>query len=997
MTKFPRWFVAAAGLAVAAGLADAQTPYLISTYAGGLPLPTAVTATSYPVGNPNAVATDYLGNVYASTSLNCVFRLDPSGYWSLVAGNCKTGFSGDNGSAVAAQLNGPQGLALDGAGNLYIADQNNHRIRKVTPAGIITTVAGTGTPGYFGDTGPATSAQLNFPQGIAVDTAGDLYIADKNNHRIRRVAPDGTITTVAGTGTAGTTGDGGPATSAQLLNPLAVALDSTGNLYVADKSSQVRKVDVSGNITHIAGTGTGGYSGDSGPASTAALSGPSGLAADFAGNLYIADTGNLRVRKISTGGIISTYAGNGTFGSSGDSGLAIDAQLAGPVGVSVEYPNTLYIADLYQVREVDTSYIIHTVAGPGGTAFAGDGGPATLAQFSGNWGIVRDALGPAGNLYVADTQNYRVRQINAAGAISTYAGTGTCCYSGDGGAAIGAEIAPYPLAVDSAGNIYLGESARVREVIASTGKIATVAGIGAAGWTGDGGLATSAKLALFIRGLAVDPSGNLYIADTSNNIVRKVTAGKISTVAGTGLPGYSGDGDSGTSAQLRSPAGLAVDTAGNLYIADFGNCVVRQLSIGGTISTVAGNGACGSTGDGEPATSAALNSPWGLAVDSAGNLYIATTGNTIREVSGGKIATIAGTGAAGYSGDGGLATSAQLSVPAAISLDASGNVYVSDFGNNAVRILQPKGTAPLLAILSTHTGSFTLGQVDAAYTIKVTNAASAASTTGVVTVTENIPSGLTLLSMTDETGTWACAGNVCTTSATVAGGGSFPPIAVTVSVLSNAPPQVTNLVAVSGGGSPGAGAADPTYLDSPTALLVVSARHTGSFARGQTNASYTVTVGNQVPAVPSSGVVKVTETLPTGLSPVSMVGAGWNCPGDGTCSRSDALAGGALYSPITVTVNVAADAPPSVTYLVGAMIGGSPNGSASDLTNILSTTTCDVSGGTSPGIADVQRMINEALGTILPNQDLNGDGVVNVVDVQIVMNAALGLGCTVSN
>jgi sugar lactone lactonase YvrE len=571
-------------------------------------------------------------------------------WWPAIA---KPGFSGDNGSAVAAQLNGPQGLALDGAGNLYIADQNNHRIRKVTPAGIITTVAGTGTPGYFGDTGPATSAQLNFPQGIAVDTAGDLYIADKNNHRIRRVAPDGTITTVAGTGTAGTTGDGGPATSAQLLNPLAVALDSTGNLYVADKSSQVRKVDVSGNITHIAGTGTGGYSGDSGPASTAALSGPSGLAADFAGNLYIADTGNLRVRKISTGGIISTYAGNGTFGSSGDSGLAIDAQLAGPVGVSVEYPNTLYIADLYQVREVDTSYIIHTVAGPGGTAFAGDGGPATLAQFSGNWGIVRDALGPAGNLYVADTQNYRVRTDQRGGRHLDLCRHGNLLLfrrwrsgyrCGDSSLSPGGRFG---------GNIYLGESARVREVIASTGKIATVAGIGAAGWTGDGGLATSAKLALFIRGLAVDPNGNLYIADTSNNIVRKVTAGKISTVAGTGLPGYSGDGDSGTSAQLRSPAGLAVDTAGNLYIADFGNCVVRQLSIGGTISTVAGNGACGSTGDGEPATSAALNSPWGLAVDSAGNLYIATTGNTIREVSGGKIATIAGTGAAGYSGDGG--------------------------------------------------------------------------------------------------------------------------------------------------------------------------------------------------------------------------------------------------------------------------------------------------------------------------------------------------------
>ncbi|MDN3297266.1 SMP-30/gluconolactonase/LRE family protein, partial [Streptomyces ficellus] len=247
---------------------------------------------------------------------------------STVAGTGIGGFEGDDGPAVSAQLNYPYGIALDSTGTLYFSDHGNHRVRKVTADGTISTIAGTGTAGYRGDDGPATSAQLNWPRDVAVDGAGTVYIVDSSNNRVRRIAADGTISTVAGTGKAGFGGDGGLATSAQLNVPFGLAVDSTGALYIAEYNShRVRRITADGKITTVAGTGTAGSKGDGGPAVSAQLNRPQALAVDDTGNLYIADSNNHRVRKVAADGTISTVAGTGTAGFDGDDGPATSAQL----------------------------------------------------------------------------------------------------------------------------------------------------------------------------------------------------------------------------------------------------------------------------------------------------------------------------------------------------------------------------------------------------------------------------------------------------------------------------------------------------------------------------------------------------------------------------------------------------------------------------------------------------------------------------------------------
>ena len=602
-------------------------------------------------------------------------------------------------------------MALDGAGNLYIADYGNHRIRKVDATGVITTVAGDGTRGFGGDGGPAVAAQLYFPAGVALDGAGNLYIADTGNRRIRKVDATGVITTVAGTGRRGSGGDGGPAVAAQLRAPYGVALDGAGNLYIADTANQrIRKVDAAGVITTVAGFGRRGSGGDGDPATTAQLYDPTGVALDGAGNLYIADSQNQRIRKVDAAGVITTVAGDGPRGYSGDGGPAVWARLAVPRGVAADGAGNLYIADTanHRIRKVDAAGTITTMAGTGTESFggsSGDGGPAVDAQLNSPWGL---ALDGAGNLYIADAGNNRIRKVDAAGVITTVAGRGSI---GDGGAATGARLGPIGVALDGYDNLYIAdfENNRIRKVDAGTGVISTVAG-SSGGYSGDDGPAVAARLNR-PAGVAVDGAGNLYIAEWGNNRIRKVdAAGVISPVAGAGRSGFGGDGGPAVRARLNRPVGVALDGAGNLYIADLGNNRIRKVDAAGVISTVAGDGTYGVSGrgvyggDGGPATAAQLNFPYGVALDGAGNLYIADYWNhRIRKVdAAGVISTVAGFGrtgefGGGFGGDGGPAVAAQLYRPTGVALDGAGNLYIADSWNHRIRKVDAAGVISTVA------------------------------------------------------------------------------------------------------------------------------------------------------------------------------------------------------------------------------------------------------------------------------------------------------------
>jgi sugar lactone lactonase YvrE len=658
-----------------------------------------------------------------------------------VAGDFASGYSGDGGPATAADLNYPRGTVHDIAGNLYIADTDNNVIRKVAAGtGVITTFAGTGIGGYSGDKGPAISAQLFSPQGIALDSLGNLYIADTGNSVVRKVsATTGVITTVAGNGTYVYSGDNGPATSAGLAFPVGVALDTAGNLYILD-FSKVRKVAAgTGTITTVAGNGSSGYIGDNGPAISAMLCQPQGIAVDLAGNLYIADTYNNIVREINAQtGIITTVAGtppsnvcelsNVTYG--GDGGPATKAGLYMPYAVAVDGAGDIYIADYFNwvIRKVTAgSGIITTVAGNVSTsnALGGDGGPATNAFLYYPYSVSVDSTG---NLYISDYTN-RVQIVTVTGVTpSTAAAAPDFSVSAGSyvnpqtvtltdstpGAAIYVTMdgsIPSTLLQDYHGPINVTGTVTIQAIAVAPGYlqsapvsaaytittpptavISTVAGNGTEGFPGKGmgGPATSAEIGS-PQAAALDASGNLYFADTINDVVWMVSAstGIISIVAGNGTQGYSGDNGPATSAQLESISGLAVDSAGNIYISDYYDDVVRKVTAStGVITTIAGRQGltCISTypscqyGDGGPAASALLAYPQGLAVDSAGNLYIADNDHyVVRMISAstGIISTFAGNGQLSYSGDGGLATSAGLRDVESLAVDSAGNLYIA--------------------------------------------------------------------------------------------------------------------------------------------------------------------------------------------------------------------------------------------------------------------------------------------------------------------------------
>ena len=334
--------------------------------------------------NPVGLVVDNAGNIFV-TSYYRIRKVDPSGIITAVAGNGTYGFSGDGGPATDASLAGPDGVVVDSAGNIFIADYYNNRIRKVDPNGIITTVAGNGNQGFSGDGGPATDASLYYPDGLAVDSAGNIFIAEFGNNRIRKVDPSGIITTVAGNGTHGFSGDGGPATSASLFSPYEVAVDSAGNIFIGDTwNFRIRKVDPSGIITTVAGNGINGFSGDGGPATDASIS-PRGITVDSAGNIFIADFSSSRIRKVDSSGIITTVVGNGTHGFSGDGGSAVNANLNYPSDLAVDNAGNIFIADSgnYRIRKVGPTSVFEASTIGGDIPFAEENGLGHIMSSAG--------------------------------------------------------------------------------------------------------------------------------------------------------------------------------------------------------------------------------------------------------------------------------------------------------------------------------------------------------------------------------------------------------------------------------------------------------------------------------------------------------------------------------------------------------------------------------------------------------------------------------------
>jgi sugar lactone lactonase YvrE len=588
---------------------------------------------------------------------------------------------------------------VDGDGNVFIADTGNHRVRKVAPDGTLTTLAGNGAQGFAGDGGPATEGSLALPSGVAVDGDGNIFIVDGENNRIRKIALDGTLSTVAGNGSEAFAADGGLAAASPLNEPSGVAVDGVGNVFIAEASSnRVRRV-ADGILSTAAGNGDpAGFFGV-GPATLSELARPSGVAVDGVGNVFIADRVNSRVRKwVALDGSLSLVAGTGIPGDSVAGGLATLSELNEPLGVAVDGVGNVFIADTFnhRIRRLAPDGTLSTLAGQGhdSRGFAGDGGPATEGKLNFPEGVAADGVG---NVFIADTVNHRVRKVAPDRTLTTLAGNGAQGFAGDGGPATAGELAaPSGVAVDGVGNVFIADTLnhRVRQV-APDGTLTTLAGNGVADFAGDGGPATGGALN-FPAGLAVDGDGNVFIADTGNHRVRKVALdGTLTTVAGNAafdtngnaIADFSGDGGPATDGALAFPSGVAVDGVGNLFIADQNNDRVRRVAPDGTLSTVAGGAEPGGA-----FTFALLPSPAALALMDDGLAIAAGARAFAIDLSAASVAVVAGY-PGGFAGTAQASLSRLLADSAGIAFDAEAPcLYLTERAEHTLRrvdILDP--------------------------------------------------------------------------------------------------------------------------------------------------------------------------------------------------------------------------------------------------------------------------------------------------------------------
>jgi NHL repeat len=614
-------------------------------------------------------------------------EIEPPFSLALLAGDIG-GPGNSDGPAAEARFSNPADMAFDSAGNLYVADSGNHTIRKVTPAGVVTTLAG--APGITGSAdGTGAAARFFAPTGVAIGSNGDVYVADRLNDTIRKITAAGVVTTLAGTAGAHDGADGTGA-AAHFSFPASVAVDGAGNLYVADEGNQtIRKVTAAGVVTTLAGTAGSGGSAD-GTGAAARFGRPVGVAIDSAGNLYVADQSNFTIRKVTAAGVVTTLAGTpGIFDSVDGTGAA--ASFFAPSGVAVDSAGIVYVADRNNntLRKITAAGVVTTLAGTPRIIGSADSAGAA-ARFDWPTSVEIDS---SGNVYVADLNNHTLRKVTAAGVVTTLAGRALGVGSENGTGAAARFFAPAGVAADSAGNVYVADGNATIRKITTTGVVTTLAGTVGTLDSVDG-TGTAAHF-LSPRAVAVDRAGNLYVVD--NHAIRKVTAaGGAMTLAGTASAPGSNDG-TGPTAGFAFPSGIAVDRAGTVYVADRDNATIRKVTAEGVVTTLAGAAHFSGSADGTGAA-ASFKEPAGVAVDNAGNVYVADRGNsTIRKVTAaGVVTTLAGTAGMTGSADG-AGVAARFHHPSGVAVDSAGNVYVADQDSSTIRKITPTGTTTTIA------------------------------------------------------------------------------------------------------------------------------------------------------------------------------------------------------------------------------------------------------------------------------------------------------------
>jgi uncharacterized protein (TIGR03437 family) len=763
----------------------ANYPYILKHIAGTLTIGDGGPATAAYLLSPNSAVLDAAGNLYVLDSGHgSIRKVTTDGKINTLVSGLPTGID----------------VKLGGDGNFYIAGSG--QVLKVTPAGVSTVIAGNGTPGFGGDGGPAASAQVGQLGSLALDSAGDIFLADYGNNRVREITPNGIIQTIAGNGNSAFAGDGGPATAAQ-LNPYGIAVDSTGVVYVSDDANRrIRKFTPGGTIQTIAGNGTTGNEKD-GPALASPFNAPNGLALDSSNNLYFSDNAGTYspVYELSaTDGSVKHIAGALTgYNLTDDAALSAVFQNANhimfdPTGT------TLYFADRLSnlVRKLGSDGIVHTVAGA--IHFGGNGGPATAALLNDPYEILLD---PQGDLLVADVNNYFIRKITPDGNINAFAGTGAPGYPDDGTPiGTGPIYRVRGMVEDSAGNIDLALNEKV-EKISAAGTYLAVAGTGNGGNGSDGGPALQTTFGS-VAGIAIDQTGNLYVGDFTYNRVRKIsTAGTITNYAGAsnGTSGFAGDGGPAVSAKFDFVDSLynnfipmVVDPQGDLYITDIANNRIRMVNAAGTISTVVGNGTAGHPVDGQPAVQTPFSAAGGIALDAAGNLYVSSyVYGEIYAVSGGAIRRIGG-GGTQPPADGMDARNAYYIGGAGLAAGPNGDLYSSNALDQIWKLVlnSPAG----LTITGGNNQSGAVGSTLPAVLGVAVNGRAGVGVAG-ATVTFAVTSGSAILSASSVT-----TGTAGTATVNVTLGPTAGNIVVTASVAGTTVASVTfSITATSGGGT----------------------------------------------------------------------------------------------------------------------------------------------------------------------------------------------------